>query len=101
MASRARHRYRTGFRVLARGFGRYDIHGRHVAAAETQEVCASLSHCRALGVKRSTALLRIRCPGVRPLRLVKAVGPLVLGLSVDLSPMAGETAYFRAGLRSA
>ena len=39
VASRARHRYRTGFRVLARGFGRYAVYGQPVAAAEIQEVC--------------------------------------------------------------
>ena len=39
VASRARHQYRTGFRVLARGFGRYEIHGRSVGAAEIQEIC--------------------------------------------------------------
>jgi hypothetical protein len=38
-ASRARHHYRTGFRVLARGFGQYEINGRSVTAAEIQEVC--------------------------------------------------------------
>ena len=39
VASRARYRYRTGFRVLARGFGRYEVYGRPVPAAEIQEVC--------------------------------------------------------------
>ncbi len=39
VASRRRHQYRTGFRVLARGFGRYEILGRSVPAAEIQEVC--------------------------------------------------------------
>jgi radical SAM superfamily enzyme YgiQ (UPF0313 family) len=39
MASRRRYRYRTGFRVLARGFGRYPVYGEEVAAAEVQEVC--------------------------------------------------------------
>jgi len=39
VATRTRHRYRTGFRVLARGFGRYEVYGQPVPAAEIQEVC--------------------------------------------------------------
>jgi radical SAM superfamily enzyme YgiQ (UPF0313 family) len=54
-ASRRRHEYRTGFRVLARCFGQYEIYGHQVPAAEIQEVCLgtnTLSHddyveCRA------------------------------------------------------
>ena len=38
-ASRARYQYRTGFRVLARCFGRYDVYGEDVPVAEIQEVC--------------------------------------------------------------
>ena len=37
--SRERYRYQTGFRVLARCFGRYDIAGERVPVAEIQEVC--------------------------------------------------------------
>lgn len=39
VASRARHQYTTGFRVVARCFGRYEVYGRPIAAAELQEVC--------------------------------------------------------------
>lgn len=39
VASRARHQYRTGFRVLARCFGRYEAFDRAIPAAEIQEVC--------------------------------------------------------------
>jgi radical SAM superfamily enzyme YgiQ (UPF0313 family) len=39
VASRARHQYRTGFRVLARCFGSYELYGQAVSAAEIQEVC--------------------------------------------------------------
>ena len=38
-ASRARFGYDTGFRVLARCFGRYEILGDDVPAAEVQEIC--------------------------------------------------------------
>jgi radical SAM superfamily enzyme YgiQ (UPF0313 family) len=38
-ASRARFTYDTGFRVLARCFGRYEILGDDVPAAEVQEIC--------------------------------------------------------------
>ena len=34
----------TGFRVLARGFGRYTVYGEEVAAAEIQEVCLGHAH---------------------------------------------------------
>lgn len=37
--SRRAYDYRTGFRVLARCFGRYSIYGEPVDAAETQEIC--------------------------------------------------------------
>ena len=37
-ASRERFKYDTGFRVLARCFGRYDIYGEDVGAAEIQEI---------------------------------------------------------------
>ena len=39
LASRARYEYKTGFRVLARCFGRYPIGDEEVWAAETQEIC--------------------------------------------------------------
>ena len=38
-AHRARFQYLTGFRVLARCFGRYEMLGESVDAAEVQEVC--------------------------------------------------------------
>ncbi len=38
-ASRERYQYDTGFRVLARCFGRYDICGDEVPVAEIQEIC--------------------------------------------------------------
>lgn len=38
-ASRERFRYDTGFRVLARCFGRYNIFGGDVPVAEIQEIC--------------------------------------------------------------
>ena len=38
-SSRARFEYETGFRVLARCFGRYEILGDDVPAAEIQEIC--------------------------------------------------------------
>jgi radical SAM superfamily enzyme YgiQ (UPF0313 family) len=37
--SRQRFQYRTGFRALARCFGRYDMYGEEVAVFERQEVC--------------------------------------------------------------
>jgi tRNA A37 methylthiotransferase MiaB len=37
-ASRERFQYDTGFRVLARCFGRYDIYGEDTSAAEIQEI---------------------------------------------------------------
>ena len=39
LASRAKYQYRTGFRVLARCFGRYPVGDEEVWAAETQEIC--------------------------------------------------------------
>jgi radical SAM superfamily enzyme YgiQ (UPF0313 family) len=39
LASRAKYEYRTGFRVLARCFGRYPIGDEEIWAAETQEIC--------------------------------------------------------------
>jgi radical SAM superfamily enzyme YgiQ (UPF0313 family) len=39
VASRARYQYRTGFRVLARCFGRYDIYDASAGVAEIQEIC--------------------------------------------------------------
>jgi radical SAM superfamily enzyme YgiQ (UPF0313 family) len=38
-ASRERYAYDTGFRVLARCFGRYDIYGQGLPVAEIQEIC--------------------------------------------------------------
>ena len=39
LASRARYQYETGFRVLARCFGRYPVGDEELWAAETQEIC--------------------------------------------------------------
>jgi radical SAM superfamily enzyme YgiQ (UPF0313 family) len=38
-ASRKQFGYDTGFRVLARCFGRYNIYGEEISAAEIQEIC--------------------------------------------------------------
>lgn len=38
-ASRERYQYATGFRVLARNFGRYEIYGDDVPVTEIQEIC--------------------------------------------------------------
>ena len=38
-SSRERYQYETGFRALARCFGRYEILGDHVDVAEVQEIC--------------------------------------------------------------
>jgi radical SAM superfamily enzyme YgiQ (UPF0313 family) len=38
-ASRVRFAYDTGFRVLARCFGRYNVYGEDVPVAEIQEIC--------------------------------------------------------------
>ncbi len=54
-SSRQRYQYETGFRVLARCFGRYEVYGADVPVAETQEIClgnATMPHedyvaCRA------------------------------------------------------
>jgi radical SAM superfamily enzyme YgiQ (UPF0313 family) len=40
---RERYRYETGFRVLARCFGRYELYGEDVPVAEIQEVCLGTS----------------------------------------------------------
>lgn len=39
LASRTAFGYRTGFRALARCFGRYTVYGREVEVAEIQEIC--------------------------------------------------------------
>lgn len=41
VASRNKFQYQTGFRVLPRGFGKYQIYGEEVPAAEIQEICIS------------------------------------------------------------
>ena len=38
-ASRSAFEYQTGFRVMARGFGRYSVYGEEMAVAEIQEIC--------------------------------------------------------------
>jgi radical SAM superfamily enzyme YgiQ (UPF0313 family) len=41
--SRARFRYETGHRALARCFGRYDVYGEDLSVSEVQEVCLGTS----------------------------------------------------------